>query len=124
MIPLYTTAGVPLVYADDDCRALFSSTGQIVAWFEQELLYAPNGRYLGWAEHGWVYDRNGQPALFAENAQGGPARPNLSLSAGNATPRTRWAQLPVRWPKPQPRPARRRKVTSWSPVSGLAYFAQ
>jgi hypothetical protein len=112
------------VYADDDCRALYDTEGNIVAWFEQEHLYALNGRYLGWAHQGWIYDRDGFPALFAENAIGGPERPRLTNMARALPRRIRLAPLPAALPRRQPRPARRRRATNWSARSGLTYFHQ
>lgn len=124
MIPLYNTAGKQVVYADDACRALYDAEGNVVAWFDEELVYSLNGRYLGWAYQGWIYDRNGHPALFAENAIGGPERPRLNNLARAIPKRMKLASLPTPLPQRQPRPARRNRASSWSPRSGAAYFTQ
>ncbi|SNC75921.1 hypothetical protein SAMN06265337_3120 [Hymenobacter gelipurpurascens] len=124
MITLYNMTGVPVVYADEDCRALYDVQGNIVAWFAQEHLYSLNGRYLGWAHQGWIYDRDGHPALFAENAIGGPERPSLHNKARALPNRIRLAPLPATLPRRQPRPARRHRAASWSRRSGLEYFSQ
>lgn len=124
MIPLFNTTGTPVVYADDACRALYDREGNMVAWFAEELLYSPNGRYLGWAHQGWLYDRDGHPALFAENAVGGPERPSLNNMARALPHRIRLAPLPSALPRRQPRPARRLRAASWSLRSGLEYFRQ
>ncbi|GGG50307.1 hypothetical protein GCM10011378_28060 [Hymenobacter glacieicola] len=124
MIPLYNTTGAPVAYADEACRGIYDGQGSLVAWFEGEFLYTAAGRYLGWAEQGWVYDRHGRPALFAENAIGGPARPPISPRATTLPARISWAALPRPLPRRQPRPARRRRTAEWSPVSALTYFGQ
>lgn len=124
MIPLYTVAGEPVAYADDACQVIYDGKGTVVAWFEQELLYSAQGRYLGWVHQGWLYDRHGHPALFAENATGGPGRPTLLRQQPALPARTKLARLPQPLPRRQPRPARRSRTTEWSPVSGLAYFGQ
>ncbi|WP_139921882.1 4-fold beta flower protein [Hymenobacter sp. DG01] len=123
MIPLYNATGMPVAYADDACQAIYDAQGNVVAWFEQELLYTVQGRYLGWVQQGWLYDRCGRPALFAENATGGPARP--PLSQGTAAPaRFRLAALSHPLPRRQPRPARRSRTLEWSPLSSITYFVQ
>jgi len=124
MISLYDTTGQPIVYVDPACQGLYDAAGRLVGWFEEELLYATNGRYLGWLHQGWVYDRTGNPALFMATATGGPNRPDVDTS--QPTP-CYWLQraMPRRAAtRRQARPARRRRATSWSPLSGPAYFAQ
>ncbi|WP_460611805.1 4-fold beta flower protein [Hymenobacter seoulensis] len=124
MIPLFNKAGVAIAFADDNCQAIFDAQGTVLAWFDQELLYATTGRYLGWAELGWIYDRDGQPALFTETAFGGLPRPRLQPVKAEVTGRLRWAQLPSKPVLRQPRPARRTRVRHWSLVSALSYFQQ
>lgn len=123
MIPLFTTAGQPVAFADEACQALYDATGSVLAWFDKDLLYAPNGRYLGWVQQGWVYDRHGRPALFAENACGGPHRPAVHPEKVALPRRLRLAARPAAFPR-QPRPARRARTREWSPYSAAAYFCQ
>lgn len=124
MIPLYNSTGLPVAYADEACQGIYDSKGNVVAWFEQELLYTLQGRYLGWAHQGWLYDRHGRPALFAENAIGGPPRPVVEPRHTGLPAYARLASLPRTRPARQPRPARRRHSLEWSPWSALTYFRQ
>ena len=68
---LYELSGLPIAYSDDGVH-IFLYSGQAVAYFEGDCLYAYSGRHLGWRHRGWIIDHDGDCVLFSEQAEQGP----------------------------------------------------
>ena len=86
----------------------YDRQGRAVAWIADESIYAYSGVHLGWFVDGWIRDLHGHAVFFTPDCGGGPARP-----ARNARP-ARGAR--------HARPFRPARTTSWSPLSGDAFF--
>jgi hypothetical protein len=70
---LYELSGLPVAYSDDGVH-IFLYSGQAVAYFEGDCLYAFSGRHLGWRHRGWIIDHDGNCVFFSEQAEQGPQR--------------------------------------------------
>jgi len=70
---LYELSGFPVAYSDDGVH-LFLYSGQAIAYFVGDSLYAFSGRHLGWRHRGWIIDHDGNCVLFSEQAEQGPQK--------------------------------------------------
>lgn len=82
-------------------------------------IYSFKGRVLGWIENGWLYDRRNAPALFSEDAVGGPVKPVRKVKPVKAVRAVR----PVRGVR-QVAHVRPVKSLNWSQFAGPEYFEQ
>ncbi len=70
---LYELSGLPVAYSDDGVH-IFLYSGQAVAYFVGDSVYAFSGRHLGWRHSGWIIDHDGNSVLFSEQAEQGPEK--------------------------------------------------
>ena len=117
MRTLYDHRGRPVAYVDRDDTSIYLYGGDPVAWLSRDSVYAYSGRYLGWTQNGWFYDRTGKPAFFTPEATGGPAKPAKQAKPARGGRGAR----PSRGGR-ESRPARPARSTTWSDLSGEAYF--
>jgi hypothetical protein len=113
---VYDRHGDAIAYIERD-RSIFSFGGDPLGYLVDEKIYSYGGQFLGWLENGWLHDRNNDPALFSENATGGPLRPLRSL----ASLKSLKSLKPLKSLREMP-PLRPLRGSSWSEFSGLHYF--
>lgn len=70
---LYELSGLPVAYSDDGIH-IFLYSGQAVAYFVGDSVYAFSGRHLGWRHKGWIIDHDGNCVFFSEQAEQGPQK--------------------------------------------------
>ena len=116
MLTFYDSSGTAVAHLDDDGESLYLYDGEPVAWLSEGSVFAYSGSYPGWFEDGWIYDRSGSPALFTDDASGGPRKPVRAVRGI----RNVRAVRPVR----EVTPVRPVLSSSWSEVSGPEYFSQ
>ena len=114
-VTFYDHRGAPVAYAEDDAIYLFN--GRPVGWIGADSVCAYSGRFLGWYTNGSLWDRSGRPALFTEDASGGPARPARQARPARGARQAR----PARGAR-QARTARPARSSAWSELSGERFF--
>ena len=70
---LYELSGLPVAYSDDGVH-IYLYSGQAVAYFVGDSVYAFSGRHLGWRQKGWIIDHEGNCVFFSEQAEQGPEK--------------------------------------------------
>ncbi|WP_369122660.1 MULTISPECIES: 4-fold beta flower protein [unclassified Pseudomonas] len=118
-VTFYDRQGRAVAWFDDeqDNPAIYLYSGRPVAWISDESIYAYSGAHLGWFVDGWIRDSHGHAVLFTPDCSGGPARPARHARPARGARQAR----PARGAR-HARPARPARTTSWSPLSGDAFF--
>jgi len=70
---LYELSGLPIAYSDDGVH-IFLYSGEAVAYFVEDSVYAFSGQHLGWRDKGWIIDHDGNCVFFSEQAELGPQK--------------------------------------------------
>ena len=102
-----------------DGEHLYLWDGAPVGYFQEGRVYGFNGKLLGWIENGWLYDRQNKPALFSEDAQGGPTKPTRKVKPVKSVRRVR----PVKSVR-QSAPTKPTRSSTWSASANALYFSQ
>lgn len=119
MSTFYDSGGSAIAYISEDSDGIYLYSGAPVAYVDDEHLWSYRGRWLGWMQQGLIYDRRGRVAFFADDAQGGPAKPARRARPARSARHAR----PARSAR-EARPARPARSASWSDLSGEQYFRQ
>ncbi|MDB5695110.1 MAG: hypothetical protein JWN21_653 [Sphingomonas bacterium] len=110
--------GIATCYSPDG-ETIYLWSGEPVGYFHNDQIYSFRGRLLGWHENGWLYDRVNRPALFSQDATGGPVKPVRQVKPAKGVRKVK----PVKGVR-QVAHVRRVRSTSWSEYSGAGYFNQ
>jgi hypothetical protein len=113
---LYELSGFPVAYSDDGVH-IFLYSGQPVAYFEGDSVYAFSGQHLGWRHRGWIIDHDGNCVLFSEQAERGPEK----FLAQDYQKKGRTTPLPQKELR-NFEPLRPHPSSKWSRLSGQKFF--
>ena len=115
----YDYNGEPIAYSEDNIH-IYLFTGEPVAYFDRDTVYGFNGKQFGWYYNGWIRDLNGYCVFFTENSTGsGPVKPVKHICPVKCVKHVK----PVKSVK-EVRRVRPVNCLNWSPLSGIAFFAQ
>lgn len=116
-IVFYNRTGRPIAHTENSTD-IYLYTGELVAYLEDDSVYACSGKHLGWFIDGWILDHDGKHVFFSDIATGGPARPTRQASPGKAVRRNR----PVKGTR-EPKPTYPERNPGWSHHASEEFFS-